>query len=175
MMRAFIVVVVSFIVSSASSCLLGELTGIPCGRDDECATAHFCDLTIGSCVQETDLVTAPNLQVTGVRGPDGAVVRDPIVEATGLQGLAMVVENIGLLPALDVVAEFTELRCLSLEIDESTVPDTIVPGGGAEVKFFISPERCGTPMIVDWFMFFSGRGSRGTFNLNIRAAPPSAT
>jgi hypothetical protein len=169
------VLAVLAVLTVSAGCLVGELSDVPCTRDDECATAHFCDLTVGTCAAETAERSAPNLQVVGVRDVAGAVVRDPFIERQGTQALGLVIENKGLLPAFDITLEFSELRCLNLVVDELTLVDTVVPGGSTEVAFTVSPEgNCGTPIITDWFLFFSGRGSRGTFNINIRAAPPGA-
>jgi len=160
---------------SFGGCLVGELQGVPCGRDDECATGHFCDLTVDTCRQETDAVSAPRLQVTGVVDKDGVVVRDPFIDKEGTYQMALVVENQGLLSAIDVDAEFSELRCLNLAFDPATFPAAMAPDAVAQLAFSAAPDgTCGTPMITDWFLFYSGRGSRGTFNINIERAPPGA-
>jgi len=158
-----------------SACLVGEVQGIPCRADDECATGHFCDLTVGTCQEETGEVSAPALDVVGVVDVNGDVVTSPFIERTGTFAMALVVENSGGLPAVDVEVDFSDLACLNLDIDEGTVPAGIAAGGSARIGFSASPDgTCGTPMITDWFLLFSGRGARGAFNINILRAPPGA-
>jgi hypothetical protein len=165
----------TLILVTTTGCLVGEVPGIPCRADDECATGHFCDLTVGSCQAETGEVSAPALDVTGVVNVDGDVVTSPFIERTGTFAMALVVENTGGLPAVDVEVSFSELACLNLVIDEGSVPVGIAPGGSARISFSASPDgTCGTPMITDWFLLFSGRGARGAFNINILRAPPGA-
>ncbi len=164
------------VVVGAASCLLGELQGIPCARDGDCPTGYFCELASAepTCHQQTNELSAPKLLVRNVIDPTGAVVADPFIERQGAQRLALIIENEGTMPATNVTAEFSELRCLNLILDDSDVAD-IIAGGSAEIGFTVTPDgTCGTPMITDWFLFFSGRGTRGTFNINIRAAPPGA-
>lgn len=155
---------------ATSACLVGEVTGVPCTDDDECATAHFCDLTEGTCRAELDGVSAPRLQVAGVLvdGDDGPAGLSPLIGKTGTTALTLVLENTGGQPAIDVGVEFSELACVALVVDESTLPAGVVPGGLARVAMTATPDgACGSPMIVDWFLFFSGRADRGTFNLNL--------
>lgn len=150
------------------ACLVGEVTGIPCGADDDCATAHFCDLTVGTCRAEADGVSAPRLQISGIVIDDAAPVVSPFIPKTGTSSLQLVLENRGGLPATEVRVELSELACMAFVVDESTLPAGVVSGGSARVALTATPDgTCGTPMIVDWFLFFSERGSRGTFNLNL--------
>jgi hypothetical protein len=171
-----VIVGIVVVVGGVGGCLVGEVQGVPCSSDDQCATNHFCDLVDQSCREEREDFFAPNLQVTGVRDVDGDVVTDPFIDRNGDFAMKLVVENVGGSTAVDVDAEFSELRCLNLRVEPSTLPSSVVAGGTVEVGFSASPDgTCGTPMITDWFLFFSGRGSRGTFNINILNAPPGAT
>ncbi len=175
-LRATSCVVAVFACTWVGGCLVGEVHGVPCTDDDECGTGHFCDLVDETCREARDDFFAPELQVTGVRDVNGDVVNDHFIDRTGDYAMTLIVENVGGSSAIDIEAEFSELKCLNLKLDPATLPSSVVAGGVVEIGFSASPDNtCGTPMITDWFLFYSGRGSRGTFNINIRNAPPGAT
>jgi hypothetical protein len=152
----------------AAGCLVGPVDGVPCVVDEHCATDAFCDLPASTCAPGT----APDLQVVGIVD-DGELVIDPFVAPDATTALGMRVENRGGAPAVDVALRMATLACLGLVVDESTVPTTVPPGGVVDVAFRVTPRLCASPVIQDWFLSFSGRGARGTFNVVVERAPPS--
>lgn len=160
----------------ASGCLVGELGGVPCRKDDQCPTSHFCDIPNDVCVSTGNGDAAPDLVVVGVRDAAGEVGISPFVAPDVTSTLGLVIENRSPAgpgrAADDVVVEMTELACMNLDVDVQTVPAAIAPGATAEIEFNVRPDDCGTPAIQDWFLFYSGRAKRGTFNINIRSQAP---
>jgi hypothetical protein len=155
-------------VGLAAGCLVGPVDGVPCVVDEHCATDAFCDLPAAMCAPGT----APDLQVAGIVD-DGAIVIDPFVAPDATTALGMRIENRGGAPAVDVALRMATLACLGLVVDEGTVPTTVPPGGVVDVAFRVTPRLCASPVIQDWFLSFSGRGARGTFNVVVERAPPS--
>lgn len=152
----------------AEGCLLAPLE-IPCERDDQCPSGGFCDVSGGACV--VDGTTAPDLNILRVRDQRGAIVIDPFVPGGGERTeLFAVLENKGDLPAEGVRLSFIELACMGLDFDPTVVPDVVDAGGSVEVAFSVAPVDCVTPSIQDWFLFYSGRSKRGTFNINVERA-----
>jgi hypothetical protein len=154
--------------AAAPACLVGPVEGIPCSVDDECATGAFCDVPRASCAPGT----APDVQVEGVV-VDDAVVVDVFVPPDETTALAMRVQNRGGAPAEDLALRFGELACMNLVIDDAAVPTELRAGEAVDVAFTVTPQLCSTPAIQDWFFTFSGRGTRGTFNIVLQRAPPS--
>lgn len=157
---------------ASSGCLVGELSGIPCGDDDNCPTNHFCDLEADVCVALTDGDTPPALAVTGVIDGNGDVTVGPFVPPKERTELKLVIENSGTRVANALNVELTRLVCMNLEFDTTRVPDHIDGGDSIEVAFAVTPDGCSTPTIQDWFVRYSGRATRGTFNINIERQAP---
>jgi hypothetical protein len=155
-------------LASAGGCLVGFVDDVPCATDDACATGDHCDLTVGACAPGD----APDVRVVEIVD-DGVAVIDPFVPPDVPSTLAMRVTNPGGAPAEDIALRMGELACLGLVVDAATVPATLAPGAIVDVAFTVTPRLCSTPAIQDWFFEFSGRGSRGTFNIVIERAPPS--
>lgn len=151
-----------------SGCLTGPVEGIPCADDAQCATGAFCDLPIEVCADGT----APDVQVVAVVD-DGVEVIDPFVPADLTTPLVMLVENRGGAVAEDLALRMGRLECMGLVVDETAVPSSLAAGATVAIPFAVTPRLCSTPAIQDWFFSFSGRGSRGTFNIVIERAPPS--
>lgn len=171
-MRAPSSLVVAFVVFTGAGCLVGELSGIPCGGDKQCPTNHFCDVPNDVCAAIGEADSAPDLDVTGVENGDGELQLDPFVVPGEETVLVLHVTNNGLRDAFDVDLDLTQLVCMNLRFDPLDVPDAIEGGATVEIPFTINPSGCGTPSIQDWFLFYSGRAKRGTFNINIDRAPP---
>jgi len=157
-------------VVATSGCLVGELSGIPCGKDDQCPTEHFCDIPVGSCVFDAEGSGAPDVNVPGVID-NGEFTISPFVPPDIRTPLKLVLENRGGQSADNLDVELTRLACMSLEFDESDIPDSIEAGARVEIDFSVAPVSCVTPSIQDWFVFYSGRAGRGTFNINITRDP----
>lgn len=160
------------LVVANAGCLVGELSGIPCGTDSQCPTDHFCDVPNDVCTAVTDVDSAPDLEVVGVENGAGELQIDPFVQPLEETTLTMHITNLGKRDALAVDLDLTRLVCMHLKFDPLTVPDSIGAGETVEVPFVVTPQGCGTPSIQDWFLFYSGRSERGTFNINIERAPP---
>lgn len=161
------------VVVGVSGCLVGEVSDIPCGKDGQCPTSHFCDVPNAVCVPATDVDGAPDLDVVGVEDGAGALQIDPFVVPGEETTLTLHIENRGKRAAFDVDLDLTQLVCMNLRFDETDVPETIDAGATVEVPFVVDPDGCSTPSIQDWFLFYSGRAKRGTFNINVERAPPS--
>ncbi len=160
----FVVAIVVVVVVSLGGCLVGEVTGIPCGDDSQCPSDHFCDIPNDTCVAGVDGQGAADLTVRGVRDRSGDVVSAPRVARDVKSVLQLVIENAGG-DADDVSLEMVRLVCMNLEFDPTTVPTHLEAGASVEVEFTVLPDGCGTPSIQDWFLFYSGRAKRGTFNI----------
>src|SRR5439155_15616376 len=94
--------------------------------------------------------------------------------------VALVIKNDGKGTASSIAVSFAALQCASLEVHDDTVPDTLVKGKSANVTVDVTAETgpCVSVKIIDWFLSYSGRESRGTFDLDIQnpaAAPPYRT
>ena len=152
-------------VALLSSCLVGELSGIPCGDDDDCPGAAFCDIPASTCRFLADGPGPPDLRVSGVRDLSGVSVTSVRVPGSVESTLDLEVVNEGACGAVDVVLELIPLACMHLAFDLKDVPTTIAPAATVEIPFTIMPEDCNSPAIQDWFLFYSGRATRGTFNI----------
>jgi hypothetical protein len=161
------------VVVGPAGCLVGELSGIPCDGDRQCPSQHFCDVPNDVCVPVTADDSAPDLAVIGVENR-GEVQLDPFVPPDQRTTLELLIENQGLRSADDVALELVPLACMDLQFDPTTVPQRIGAGEQQQVSFSVAPHGCSTPSIEDWFLFYSGRSERGTFNINVERAPPSA-
>jgi hypothetical protein len=147
----------------SSGCLLGELERIPCGGDDECPTGYFCDLPRQQCFEQNDRQAPPLLVLAGAR-VDGRVTDQlhlPVDEETRF---TLVVENRAPGIAYDPQLEFSPLSCVKERF--GPLPAQIPGNAAIDVTLDVSAGiGCGVPITVDWFMFYSGRGSRGTILL----------
>jgi hypothetical protein len=161
------ILVVALLLSS-SGCLFDEVRGIPCGSDHDCPTTYFCDLPHDECRLTTDELSAPDLTVPMVRDPAGAVVLLPKVPAEQTSRLGVQVQNRGAGPAEGVLLSFAPLQCVAFTFPDE--PPTVV-GGGQTVEFPVDVAAeggpCSSVKIIDWFLDYSGRSSRGTFDLDI--------
>jgi hypothetical protein len=169
---AFVAVVV-VLAASSSACLFDEVTGIPCGADDECPTTYFCDLPSSTCHAKTDVDGVPNLAIPKVKDGTGQLVLLPKVPASATTPLGLQIVNVGDGPADDIGISFAALACASFEIHDDTVPATLAKGASALVTIDATTQggNCASVKIVDWFLSFSGREGRGTFDLDIGGTP----
>ncbi|MDP2344195.1 MAG: hypothetical protein Q8O67_24770 [Deltaproteobacteria bacterium] len=168
MRQAVVVVVVA--VGLLQGCLVGELSDIPCRQDTECPAEHFCDIPNETCI--ADAAGPADLVVSGVIDRTGAEVPAPRVESDAPSTLQLVILNQGGAPAEDIELEIVRLFCMNLEFDPLDVPPTLEAGAKANVEFTIEPHDCSAVSIQDWFLFYSGRAKRGTFNI-LPDNPPS--
>lgn len=161
---------------STTACLVLPLHDLPCRDDDECPTDGACDVDRGVCREDG---ARPLVKVRTLVLDDGTAVRDPFVPKDVESSLQIVLENEGDAVAENVRLELAELVCLHQSIGEGGRAAPAIQGLGVgdsvTVPWQITPINCSSPVIVDWFVFFSGRAERGTFNINIqrtqRAAP----
>jgi hypothetical protein len=154
-------------------CLVGDVDGVPCNDDQQCATGAFCDLDSNVCRDDVDDRGGPNVQVTAIELA-GEAVAAPFIAPDTTTTLTMVVKNVGGFVADDVTLRMGELVCMALDVDEAMVPSRLAPDEEARVDFTVTPHLCSMLSIQDWFFSFSQRGSRGTFNIIVERAPPSA-
>jgi hypothetical protein len=152
-----------------SGCFFGELRGIPCSDDDEqCPSNHFCDLEARECRALDDDFGPPELLVNGI-GPPGGPYSFDATTPRAPSTLELQIENVGKSTARDLRFETTQTVCLHLT-DEFKNAEIRELSPGQQATFFahVDPEQtCDTPVIIDWFLNASGRGWRGTLNLNI--------
>lgn len=171
-------VVPALLALSSSACLFGEVGGIPCGADDECPSSYFCDLPRETCVAESDTAGVPSLVIHQVKDPKGDVVRSPFIPPEGTSRVGLLVKNEGVGPAEGLVLELAPLHCIAFDIEEESVPQVIEGSATAEIGVRMTPPgpECEGLKIVDWFLTFSGRETRGTIDVNITdgggPAPP---
>ena len=154
-----------------SACLVGPIPDIPCGDDDECPTAAFCDIPAEHCVESSETVFAPAVAVVAVVDANGDEVRDPFVLPDVESALEVILENRGGVAATNVRLELARLACLQQTTPTTAVAATLAPGARVKVPLVVTPRDCSSPVITDWFAFFSGRAIRGTFNINIARSP----
>lgn len=162
------VVLVAALVAS-SGCLVGEVTGIPCERDDTCPSDYFCDLPRSECRELTDTFGPPLLQVKLVNDPAGNPVTTPFIPPDATSTIALLPENVGLSAAEDVALSFAELNCISFNVDEATLPAVVEAGATATLAVAVTPAPdCDGLTIIDWFLTYSGRETRGIFDINVK-------
>lgn len=159
----------SAVLLLTSGCLVGELSGIPCGEDAQCPTEHFCDIPSGTCVFAGG-DAPPDVTVPGVID-NGEFTISPFVPPDVRTPLKLVLENVGGRSADNLDVELTRLVCMNLELEAGDIPGSIDAGARVEIDFSVAPDGCTTPSIQDWFVFYSGRAGRGTFNINITRDP----
>lgn len=149
-------------------CLVGEVRGIRCQEDNACPDRYFCDVPRTECREGTDVFGAPALIVTKLLDPAGDEVRIPVLPPAATSSIALLPENVGLAPAEDVTVAFAELACFAFDLDEATEPERIEPGARGSIEVAVTPAPgCDGLTIVDWFMRFSGRETRGTFDVKV--------
>jgi hypothetical protein len=153
---------------AGAACLFDPIDGIPCGSDDDCPSAYFCDIPDGTCRAESGGLAPPALTVAGVQDDDD-VSTVPFIAHEGRTELALKLENTGGSTAEDIGLDFGIVACVGLAWRDADVPAAVPPGATRDVPIAFEPEPgCDTPVIQDWFLTFSGRATRGTFNVNIR-------
>jgi hypothetical protein len=156
-------------LASATGCLWGSLQDIPCDEDLACEPEGFCDLPRGVCHELTQNGGAPDVQVVGVVH-EGALVHDVFVTAEITTPLRLSVRNRGGVEARDISVRLGQVVCLSANVEEPTIPRRLAPLELAEVHLSVTPRSCSAVVIEDWFASFSGRESRGTFNIVVQPA-----
>ena len=158
------------VVLAASGCLVGEVQGIRCGADAECPTTYFCDLPRSECRAVTDAEGIPSLDIPKVRDPTGALVLLPHVPAGATSPLGLQIVNHGAGPAEGVSLSFAKLECTAFTIHSDSLPDILDAGQSAIVAVDVTTGAgdCAAVKIIDWFLDYSGRESRGTFDLDIK-------
>lgn len=156
------------VAALGGGCLLGDVEGIPCAADGDCPTTYFCDLPHSECAAEADGRGIPVLEIPKVRDPAGDQVFVPKVPLVGPSHLGLIVKNTGEGPAEGIGLSFATLACVHFAVDEATMPAAVAPGATTEIGLDVTPgDQCGGVKIVDWFLTFSGRSARGTFDLDI--------
>lgn len=170
MTRAFaLAVAVTLVVVdvlAASGCLLGDVDGIPCGSDDECATDSFCDLAEGVCLAGDPLTGPPNLEIVGAsigEGEPRTFLEIPVDEPVRL---LLHAKNKGEARARQIELALSELSCAPILIETSTIATEVDPGDTDTIAIDVEVDPdCANPVPVDWFLRFSGRERRGVFEL----------
>jgi hypothetical protein len=152
-----------------SGCLFGEVRGIPCDEDAACPEDYFCDVPRDECREITGAFGPAVITVPLLKDPEGDEVRTPFIKPDVTSELVLLPTNAGLSTAEDVGLTFGELACFTFDIDSSTLPEAIEPGARAEIVVDVTPgPSCEGLTIVDWFMTFSGRETRGVFDINVK-------
>jgi hypothetical protein len=164
--------VVLLAVSSSSACLFDEVQGIPCSEDDECPTSYFCDIPTSTCHGKSDVDGVPLLEIPKIKDSSGLVLL-PKVPAAATTPLELQLVNTGDGPADNIALSFATLACVSFQIHDATVPSTLAKGASALVAVDATTQggSCASLKIVDWFLSYSGRQNRGTFDLDILTPP----
>jgi hypothetical protein len=156
-------------VLSSSACLFGEVRGIPCDGDDACPETYFCDLPRAECRERSDVLGPPDIKIEALLDPDGDEVRTPFLPPETTSSITLLPKNVGLAPAESIGLTFGVLACFTFDVDETTLPDAIAPNERAEIVVAITPgEGCEGLTIIDWFLTFSGRETRGVFDVNVK-------
>ncbi len=154
---------------ASTGCLFGEVRGIRCGDDDACPETYFCDVPRAECREVTDVMGPADIKIEAVLDPDGAEVRTPFIKPDVTSTLTLLPQNIGLTPAENIGLTFGVLECFNFDVDEATLPDAIAPGERAEIAVAFTPgPGCEGLTIIDWFITFSGRETRGVFDVNVK-------
>lgn len=150
-------------------CLGGEVRGIGCDDDGACPSDYFCDIPRGECRAQTDAFGAPALVVRALRDPGGDEVRTPYLPPGATSTIALLTENAGLGTAEQVEVDFAYLSCFAFDVDEASEPERLDPGVRVAIEVAVTPAPdCEGLSIIDWFMSYSGRETRGAFDVNVR-------
>jgi hypothetical protein len=166
---ARVLALVSVLVSTSTGCLFGEVRGIPCDSDDACPETYFCDVPRAECRERTDVLGPPDIKIQALLNPRGDEVRTPFLPPETTSNVTLLPQNVGLTPAENIGLTFGDLACFDFDVDETTLPKAIAPGERAEVVVAITPgEGCEGLTIIDWFLTFSGRETRGVFDVNVK-------
>jgi hypothetical protein len=153
---------------ASGGCLFGDVDGIPCGADSECPTDYFCDLPHATCAADGDDSSVPDLKIGKVRDPSGKLVILPKVPEGTTAEIGLQLVNQGKTAAGDIGLTFAPLECTEWRVPVENLPDEVKGGATVEMKVeLVTGPGCGGVKIVDWFLAFSGRTRRGTFDLNI--------
>ena len=157
------------VVVGCAGCLMGEVAGIPCDADDACPSDYFCNLPRSECRELTDAIGPPLLKVLLIADPSGSPVVSPAIPSEVTSSIALLPENVGGVSAERVSLSFAELNCITFDIDESTLPAVIAVEASGSIRVALTPGAgCEGLAIIDWFLVYSGRETRGTFDLNVR-------
>ena len=96
-------------------------------------------------------------------------VRTPFIKPDVTSTITLLPANVGLTPAENIGLTFGVLECFDFDVDESTLPVAIAPGERAEIAVAFTPgPGCEGLTIIDWFITFSGRETRGVFDVNVK-------
>ena len=154
---------------TTSGCLVGEVRGIPCAIDEACPENYFCDVPRDECREVTDAMGPPDIKIESVLDPDGNEVRTPFLKPETANTIVLLPKNVGLTPAEDIGITFGELACFTFDVDEETIPEVIAPEQRVELAVTMTPGAgCEGLTIIDWFITFSGRETRGVFDVNVK-------
>jgi hypothetical protein len=154
----------------ASGCLIGEVRGIPCAADDACFAGSFCDVPRQECREITNAFSPPVLRVKLITDPSGEQVTTPLVPPETTSTLVLFAENVGLAPAEDIDLSFAFLDCIAFDLDEDAPPRVIEAAATAGIEVDVTPAAgCDGVHIIDWFFTYSGRETRGIFDLRVKA------
>lgn len=168
MSARFLPVCALLVVSSA--CLIGEVSGIPCAADATCPVDYFCDLPRHECRELTETFGPPVLRVKLITDPTGEQVTTPLVPPDTTSTIVLNTENIGRAPAENPGLSFASLACVAFYLGEDTLPLAIEAGATGSVPVDVTPgPGCDGLHIIDWFFTYSGRETRGIFDLNVKA------
>jgi len=156
---------------AGAGCLFGPLDGIPCTSDETCPTSAFCDLVAREC-RDLGVTGPPDLQITGL-GPPGGPYKVTGTLPRGPGALEVEVKNVGRGTAHAPTFSTNGTACLRLHDDFAFAGiDELLPDEAATFELRVDPEpSCDSPIIVDWFLTFDGRGTRGTVNINLVTPP----
>jgi hypothetical protein len=155
---------------AGAGCLLLEVEGVPCGDDEECPSGYFCDIPREGCRAESDAQGPPELVIELVRDGKGAEVRAPQVAPDETTRLGFLVENRGRGPAESMRLTLAELSCFAFLVEGASVPATLAAGARAAIDVDVTPAPgCNGLHILDWFLTWSGRETRGSVDVNVRA------
>lgn len=152
----------------SGACLVGEVRGVPCDADAACPENYFCDLPRTECREITDSFGPPRIEITAIRD-DGEEVRTPFIPPEATTTLVLLPNNSGLSTAEDLGVSFGELECITFSVDLEGMSHSIEPGARGEIPVAFTPgQGCEGLTIIDWFITFSGRETRGVFDVNVK-------
>lgn len=152
-----------------TGCLFGEVRGIPCEVDDVCPETYFCDVPRAECREVTDVFGPPDITIPTVLDRSGEEVRTPFMPPGEGSIITLLPVNSGLSTAEDLRASFGVLECFTFDVDEATLPAAIEPGERGAIEVVMTPALgCEGLTIIDWFITFSGRETRGVFDVNVK-------
>lgn len=154
---------------ASSGCLVGEVRDIPCDDDAACPETYFCDVPRAECREVTDVMGPPDIKIEALIDPEGDEVRTPFLTPEIANTVVLLPTNVGLTPAEDIAISFGVLACFTFDVDEATIPEAIAPAERAEIAVVMTPGAgCEGLTIIDWFITFSGRETRGVFDVNVK-------